>query len=68
MDHSIFITLAGLDGPVVSTFVDNIKIMALKDSGIIAQVKSKLAAAFFMVNMGPISFYLGLKVKHDRGK
>lgn len=67
-DHSIFITDAGLDGPVVSTFVDDIKIMALKGSGIIERVKAELASAFSMVDMGPISFYLGLKVERDREK
>lgn len=67
-DHSIFISKAGLNGPVVSTFVDDIKIMAPKGSGHISRVKSELAAAFSMVDMGPISFYLGLKVQRDRGK
>lgn len=65
-DHNIFVTTAGLDGPVVSTFVDDIKIMASKESGMIERVKSKLTSAFSMVNMGPISFYLGLKVQRDR--
>lgn len=68
IDHSIFVTLAGLNGPVVSTFVDDIKIMAPKNSAIIARIKAKLAAAFSMVEMGPISFYLGLKVERDQGK
>lgn len=65
-DHSIFVTKAGLDGPVISTFVDDIKIMAPKGSGIIQRVKAELAAAFSMVDMGPISFYLGLKVERNR--
>ena len=34
-DHSIFLTKAGLNGPVVSTFVDDIKVIAPKKSGII---------------------------------
>lgn len=42
--------------------------MALKDSGIIARVKSELATTFSMIDMGLISFYLGLKVQRDRGK
>ncbi len=53
---------------MVSTFVDDIKIMAPKGSNIIARVNSELAAAFSMVDMGPISFYLGLKVERDRAK
>lgn len=63
-DHSIFVTKAGLDEPVVSTFVDDIKIMIPKGSGMIEAVKAELTLAFSMV-MGPISFYLGLKVERD---
>ena len=65
-DHSIFVTKAGLDGPVVSTFVDDIKIMAPKNSGMIERVKLELTFAFSMIDIGPISFYLGLKVQQDR--
>lgn len=50
---------------MVSTFVDDIKIMEVKGSGVIERVKVELAAAFSMVDMGSISFYLGLKVKRD---
>lgn len=64
-DHSIFITQYGLKGPIVNTFVGYIKIMGPKRSGIIERVKKELAAAFEMVDMGPISFYLGLKVQRD---
>lgn len=67
-DHNISVTNAGLDGPVVSTFVKDIKIMAPKESGMIEQVKAELASAFSMADMGPISFYLGLKVERDREK
>lgn len=67
-DHNIFITDAGLDGPVVCTFVDDIKIMAPKRSGIIRRVKAELASAFSMVDMGSISFYLRLKVERDPEK
>lgn len=65
-DHSIFITSTSQNGPIVSTFIDDIKIMAIKGSGFIEKVKAKLASAFQMVDMGPISFYLGLKVERDR--
>lgn len=67
-DHSIFITEQGLKGPVVSTFVDDIKIVGPKDTGVIARVKMELTAAFEMVDMEPISFYLGLKVDRNREK
>ena len=67
-DHSIFVTPAGLDKPIVNTLLDDIKIMATKNSEMIARVKSELAAAFSMVDIWPTSFYLGLKVECDRGK
>lgn len=47
-------------------FVDAIKIMGMKGSGVIDRVKAELIAAFSMVDMGPISFYLGLKVERDQ--
>lgn len=65
-DHSIFVAKTGLDKPVVSIFVNNIKIMALKNSEMIEQIKLKLIFAFFIIDIGPISFYLGLKIQQDR--
>lgn len=67
-DYSIFVTKAGLDSPVINTFVDDIKIIAPKNSGIIRGVKAELNSAFLIVDMGPISFYLGFKIKRDREK
>lgn len=61
-DHSIFITKASPNSPIVSTFVNDIKIMGIKGSGFIERLKSELAAVFLMVDMGLISLYLGLKV------
>lgn len=40
--------------------------MGMKGSGVIDRVKAELIAAFSMVDMGPISFYLGLKVERDQ--
>ena len=39
--------------------------MTSKESGIIQRIKAELAAVFSMVDMGSISFYLGLKVEWD---
>lgn len=50
----------------MSKFFDGIKTMGIKGSGFIERVKAELAAVFWMVDMGPFSFYLGLKVKRDR--
>ena len=46
-------------------FIDKIKQIGLKRSRVIQKVKNELTLAFLMVEMGPISFYLGLKVEHD---
>ena len=67
-DQSIFVTPSGINGPIVSTFVDDIKVIGVKESGQIKRVKRKLAAAFEIVDMRPINFYLGLKVESDRQK
>lgn len=40
--------------------------MTPKESGMIEKIKAKLTSAFSMVDMGPINFYLGLKVQRDR--
>lgn len=65
-NYSIFVTEAGLNGLIVSTFVDDMKIMGPKASGMIERVKAKLIFAFCIANMGPISFYLGLKIEQNR--
>ncbi len=65
-DHSIFVSSAGLKGPVPIVFVDDIKIIAPKESGIIQRVKTELTASFSMSDLGPISFYLGLRIDRDR--
>ena len=52
-------TKAGLDGPVVS------KIIVLKNSKIIERVKLELTFAFSTINIGLISFYLGLKMQQN---
>lgn len=67
-DHSIFVIKLQINGPIVNTFEDDIKVMGVKRSGPIKRVKLELAAAFEMADMGPISFYLGLKVKKNRVK
>ncbi len=67
-DYSIFVTSTGINGPIMSTFVDNIKVMGQKNSGQIEKVQAKLVATFEMVDIGPISFYLRLKVERNRQK
>lgn len=59
-------TRLGLEEPIVSTFVDDIKIMGPKITKVIAKVKTKLAAIFKIVDIGPISFYLDLKIKRNQ--
>lgn len=54
---------ASFDSPIMGIFVNNIKIMASKRNSIIEYIKTKLIFAFSMANIGPISFYLGMKIK-----
>ena len=42
--------------------------MGVKRSGVIQRVKTELATAFEIVDMGPISFYLSLKNEKDQSK
>lgn len=49
----------------MSMFVNDIKIMDMKKSCVIAKVKAKLTAGFSKIDIGSISFYLGLKVKKN---
>jgi hypothetical protein len=63
-DHSIFATPQGVSGPILSVFVDDIKIID-KDKSRVARIKDELASAFKMVDLGPISYYLGIKVERN---
>lgn len=65
-DHSIFILVVEINGPIMWTFVDDIKIMRPKNFGVISRLKEEFTAAFEMVEMGPISFYFGLNFCRDR--
>lgn len=58
----------GLNDPIVSTFVDDIKMMGRKESRIIEKIKREFITAFKIVDMRPISFYLGLKIKQNQEK
>lgn len=48
--------------------MDNIKIIRVKDADVIIGVKQQLTIEFKIVDMVPISFYLGLKVTQDQKK
>ena len=49
-------------------FIDDIKIIASKNNRFIQRIKAELVTAFSIVDMGLISFYLGLKVEQDQIK
>lgn len=61
-DHNIFVSAVGINGPIVSIFINDIKIMRAKNFGIISQIKEKLTAAFKMLDMEPISLYFDFKI------
>lgn len=64
-DHGIFATKDGFRGTIVSSFVDDLNIVAPKGSGLTTMVENELKAAFSMVDMGPISYHLGLKIERN---
>lgn len=64
-NHSIFVIEISIKSLIISTFIDDIKIIRAKGSRFIEQVQKKLTITFDMVNIGPISFYFGLKVKRN---
>lgn len=67
-DHSIFIPKVRLNGPIMNIFIDNIKVMVPKGSGIIQYMKLELTIAFSIVNIGLINFHLELKLEKNREK
>lgn len=66
INYSIFVINASQDGPVISTFVNDIKIITPKKSGMIDCIKSKLTSVFSMVDINLVSFYLDLKVEYNQ--
>ena len=54
--------------PIITSFDNNLNIVAPSGSGIISRIKSELTTAFEMVDMGSLAFYVGLKVTHNREK
>lgn len=48
-----------------STFIDDIMIIRRKSIETIKKLEKKLAIVFKMIDIRPISFYLGLKFKHN---
>lgn len=55
----------GINGPIVSMFVDDIMIMGVKRLDHIEKLNLELAIAFEMIDKGLISFYLRLKVERN---
>lgn len=64
-DYSNFVINTGLDGPIMSTFIDNIKKIALKKSGMIKWIKAKLEFAFLIADIKLINFYLSFKIEYN---
>lgn len=65
-DHGIFITKQGVHGPMISIWVNKLNLFTLRGSLIMKKIKDMLTTGFKMVDMGLISYYLGLKVERDR--
>lgn len=63
-----FVTDQEVHGPMISIWVDDLNLFTPRGSPWMQKMKDMLAAGFKMVDMGPISYYLGLKVERDRTK
>lgn len=64
-DHSIFILDIVLKNLLLDVFINNIKIMASKNSAIIQYIKTELMIVFSISKMGLISFYSELKIDYN---
>jgi transposase InsO family protein len=64
-DHSVFVTDAGINGLIVTVYVDDLKIIG-RDKQAIQRLKNALSERFDMTDLGPISYYLGMSVRRDR--
>ena len=53
-----------MNRPTVITFINNIKIIRVKESKMTIIIKEKLRNIFSIINIGLISFYLDLKAEH----
>lgn len=62
-NYRIFATQDRFKKLIISSFVDNLNIMTRKRLGLATKIKNKLKAAFNIVDMGSISYYLELKIK-----
>lgn len=60
--HNYFILIVGFNSFVIHVFVNNIKIIEMKKSGIIEKIKAKLITRFLIVNRS-YKLLLGLENK-----
>lgn len=65
-DHSIFVSAICLKNSIFSIFINNIKIIIFKNNRIITKIQKNLITAIFILNIGPISFYLELKIDQNQ--
>jgi transposase InsO family protein len=64
-DHSVFVTDDGINGLIVTVYVDDLNIIG-RDKQAIQRLKNALSERFDMTDLGPISYYLGMSVTRDR--
>lgn len=62
-NYNIFMTIIDIKILITNIFIDNIKIIKVKRSEIINQVKRKLVANFEVVDISHINFYVILKIE-----
>lgn len=58
-------TLQGIQKPIITTFIDDLKIFVFAKSGIMKQIKREWAVTFDIVDIRPLAFYVNLKITHN---
>lgn len=53
-DHNMFVTFGSINNPIMSIFVDNIKVIGAKKSDHIKKIQAELAIIFEMININLI--------------
>lgn len=66
--HFIFTTSLELNKPIISIFLDDIKIIMSEENGLMTKQVIELISAFQIVDMSLISLYQGLKVEENNEK
>jgi len=66
-DPNVYISAAGLIPLILLLYVDDILLFS-ESAKRVSQLKKLLHAEYKMINLGPISQFLGLEIEHNHQK